>query len=587
MAEIAIPLLALSALYFARRQFHEQDDDASMEDLHHHREPMQSRLPNVDIPDVNFPASEVGEYVTPATSELSTMYRYDGGEQYTDKYFAPPTSSSSSSENPDFTHNNMVPFYKKNSSNSVAYLDGNTNESLLDTKIGTGALSTRKMEQTSMFDPADNMKWTHGMPNQNDFLQARQHTSQRMDGVQPFETQQVGPGLGGQNGGNELLQRDLWVDQRTVDDLRPGNHQKSSGHIMYGLEAPGMAKVVNYGEPGKMEKNRPERMYESGPERWFTTGGMEKGQTLHAIPVNRQTNREDTGSVNYVGTAHSSVNGAYNSTAKIHDSSRQMLDTSNQYGIASCQGRQLGRDEDYGKQSVTMYPNARSQTESFDYFGAVGSTVGAVISPLLDIMRPTRKEQLVDTLRPYLNHNAPVKGMYAFDPSDTLKPTIRESTVDSLYHWQVDGMSHKGGYEALDVQVSDTQRSKTGETLHYAPALASRDGGGLKPMSQDAECRTNDHRQHTLEGYMSRGHTNVLSYEVNPRETNREREEKRTVVPSFNPQHGAPTMEAMGQMRMSVEEKKENDLSKRISDMKTVLQQNPYVHDVGSYFAKT
>ena len=40
------------------------------------------------------------------------------------------------------------------------------------------------------------MQWSHGAPNQSDFLQSRQLPSTKMANAVPWEQQKVGPGLG-------------------------------------------------------------------------------------------------------------------------------------------------------------------------------------------------------------------------------------------------------------------------------------------------------------------------------------------------------------------------------------------------------
>ena len=60
--------------------------------------------------------------------------------------------------------------------------------------------------------------------------------------------------------------------------------------------------------------------------------------------------------------------------------------------VANAVGKGGATDGDYGSKSQVLYNNNRSANHQTDYFGAVGGAIGSVISPLLDVLRPSRKE---------------------------------------------------------------------------------------------------------------------------------------------------------------------------------------------------
>ena len=71
----------------------------------------------------------------------------------------------------------------------------------------------------------------------------------------------------GFNSGMEA--RELY-QPKTVDDLRVESNPKNTyGGVVLGAKS----DVQHRGIMGKMEKNRPDTFYESGPERYFTTNG--------------------------------------------------------------------------------------------------------------------------------------------------------------------------------------------------------------------------------------------------------------------------------------------------------------------------
>ena len=162
-----------------------------------------SRLPNVDIPDQNWPPDSRPSESEP-TSKLSTVNQYDGRQAYTDKYFRPPAESTSttkyssiSGEQVDenyFRHNNMVPFFGGNIRTRA--VDAKSSESIMDNYTGAGSQILSKQERAPLFSPSENQQWANGAPNTTDFMRSRVNPSMRMANVKPFEEERVAPGLG-------------------------------------------------------------------------------------------------------------------------------------------------------------------------------------------------------------------------------------------------------------------------------------------------------------------------------------------------------------------------------------------------------
>ena len=217
------------------------------------------------------------------TTQNINTYSYPN--QYTDKYFDQNNNSIISeqktnntgvgnNENPnvysltgdiinknDFTHANMTPYF--GSKIKGASNDYNTSESILDHKQGAGSQANCKSEQAPLFVPEDNMQFTHGMPNQSDFVQSRMNPSMKVSNVTPWEKIQVGPGLNqgynnsGNNGFNSgMVARDSWLP-KNVDELRTTNNPKPS-YNLNGHQGPMASAVKNLGIEGKMEKHLPE-----------------------------------------------------------------------------------------------------------------------------------------------------------------------------------------------------------------------------------------------------------------------------------------------------------------------------------------
>jgi len=320
--ELAIPGVALGLMYIMNGQSNRGNDD---------EEPFTSRneLPNTNIPNRNFPEEyPIRTQTLDQTSALSTVNQLDnGGSVYTDKYFdANMASKKSTNDNETasyysltgekvsgshFEHNNMVPFFGAKMTTSDA--NDKSYEGILDNYSGAGSQTITKKEQAPMFSPNENQDWAHGAPNMNDFYQSRVNNSMRMANTKPFEEERVAPGLGlgytneGANGFNSgMMMRETW-QPKDVDHLRVDTKPKSSGHVLLGHEGPAYSNIQQIGtseQMGVMEKNRPETAFEMGQDRLFTTTGASKGETLHAIPIDRYVSRPET-TTSYSGAAGS------------------------------------------------------------------------------------------------------------------------------------------------------------------------------------------------------------------------------------------------------------------------------------------
>ena len=513
-----IPLVGITGLYFIKKQDEKKKTTENFT--------KQEDLPNVNVPDPNY--SDIG---TDLTSKLININKYDNQVAYTDKYFIDPTKTtrktksntksdvpiykSVTGETVDinyFQHNNMVPFFgSKSHSNNAA----NSNEATLDKYTGAGSQFNVKKESTSMFHPSTNNEWAYGMPSTTDFVQSRQNPSSKMSNVKLFEPIQVGPGLGlkadqisGDQGyNNGMMARESWID-KTVDQLRPSNKIKSSGTMLYGLEGPAKSYITELGSIGTVEKNRVTKTFELGQDRLLTTTGISKGETLRPENIERFVNRSTT-STDYIGNA-----GYSNSSQQMESNylpSRNIENGSIPMLPANATGRNYANEYDYGMKSNTSYRNNRSINENNNYFGVLGGTLKKIISPVLDILRPSRREDIVVKLRPYQNIKAPVMNSYTFNQYDAPEITNRETMENSLNHMNITG-SNLGGYQQMGIREPQNARDITNNVYYSGNANAQP-----KPRTYEAEYnqRNNTNKSSTIDGRMNMGNLKLMGNSMN------------------------------------------------------------------------
>ena len=511
MEIMILPLIGIAGLYMIKKQ-----DEKKKETF--------ENLPNINVPDMNYPSSKLSE----TTSQLTTQNKYKDSSTYTDKYFNQSMIDASSSKKGEFMsltgqpvdmsyfrHNNMAPFF---GSKSHANNDPNATESQLDHQNGSGSQYISKKEQSPMFSPGNNNDWTHGMPSTTDFIQSRVNPSSKMTGIKPFEPIQVGPGLGiganvkaGSEGlNNGMMARDLWMD-KSVDDLRVANKQKASGLGMLGYEGPAKSYITERGDIGIVEKNRVTRTFEMGQDRLLTTTGAEKGHTLRAIPVERHVNRPETtidyvGAAGYTNSAQQMEGGVYRPSTNIELGALPILP-------AYAAGKSGAYDSDYGTRSTTSYNNNRTSSNNDEsYYGALGGTVGSLFAPILDILRPSRRENTIGSLRPYQNAKTPVSNSYVYNPEDRPDTTNRELTENSKNHMNMTG--HQiGGYQTASVVVPQTAKEGISNNEYVGNAQSAHS----KPRTYDAEYSqvSNNLKSSVINGRLVQGNMKLMNSTVN------------------------------------------------------------------------
>jgi hypothetical protein len=586
--ELAIPGVALGLLYVVSNQKKENNKETFS----------NQELPNTNIPNTNYPSEEVEgleEYAK--TSSLSTVNKFNGDGAYTDKYFhsrynkstTVPTGEDSFTSltgetvgSEYFQHNNMVPYF--GSTNRTVQTHSSSNEGLLDRYTGSGSQISVKKEQSPLFKPDENVHWAHGAPNQSEFIQSRVNPSMRMANVKPFEEERVAPGLGlgytseGADGFNAgMMQRDQWMP-KDVDELRVLTNPRAGGVSLVGHEGPRNGITQNVPDQermGVMEKYRPDRDFEMSQDRYFTTTGLEKGQALHSIPIDRHVNRPET-TTSYTGAASSDQNASY-VTGEYMPSTNQQLGPV-PLGVANANSRNHATNNDYGMKSKMAYPNNRSVNKQDTYFGMVSGGLNAAIAPLLDALRPSRKENVIGSLRPYQNAGKTVPNSYIFNPADKLPTTIRETTENSKNHLNVNANQNGGAYMVSEQQVAYTNRNETGDFFYTGNAGATDGTRELKSYESIKNQRNNDIKSSTIDGRLTKGNMSLYNGDLQMREKKTDEMLKMNRDVVGNMPYLSPDVMNMGRVAGN-----HNNLPNNINNQRNEinfgdqLKENPYV----------
>jgi hypothetical protein len=363
----------------------------------------------------------------------------------------------------------MVPFFGARVRGSTNSAD--THESILDSYSGTGSQKVCKEERAPLFAPQANMQYPNGMPDNSDFIKSRMNPGTQMSNVKPWEEIRVAPGLNqgftscGSNGFNSGMEaRDMWVD-RNVDQMRTTNNPK----LTYSLENhEGPSYSWNVQQPpdaktyGRVEKFLPDKFYLNTPDRWLTTTGLEKAQSGRPEEMMKDQNRVCTTS-EYFG-ADSNISGTKQYAPEFYEPAKRTANDLDRIENVSYNGKNDPTKMDHrgiGRMATTN----RSTIKPKPFLGTmINGALKAVVAPIIEAVRPSRKENAVGSIRPSGNvQNAMGSIGVAYNPADRMPTTIRETTENLLdfNHLNVAPVTEGTGYLVADQQEVYTQRETT------------------------------------------------------------------------------------------------------------------------------
>ena len=587
--ELAVPLVALGGLYVASNQEKKKEGYENMGKKFN-----DSPVP----PPVNYPK------LAPVSQTNPNKYR--DPNTVTDRYFNPkvyqefangPDQFGNMSKTNDFKsltgetvqksnfkHNNMAPFFGGRIRGSTQ--NPNISETVLDNMAGTGSQQIKKQEQAPLFAPQKDIRYANGAPNMSDFYQSRVMPGSKMSNVKLWDEQKVAPGLDagyttqGQLGFNSgMAARDKWVD-RNVDQLRVATNPKQTfglanheGPAYNFIKAPATQETQ-----GKVEKYLPDTYFINTPDRWLTTTGLEKGQTSRAIQVERAVNRATT-SMEYFG-ADSNPDGTKMYTPGEFEQPKRPQLEANPISNCNAVGNGSARVTDYGADGYKNVANNRSTTNT-SYFG-VNGFLRAAVAPLMDVLRPSRKENVIGNINPTGNVQQHVSGLPVYNPADRTPTTIRETTEGKLdmTHLNVEGQ--KDGAYTVSVQQPVEQERDTTNCQYYG------DGGmnsGVALYNAAYNQRNNVNK--TYVNRPNQGGMSLLNAEENIHIDKKDcdRNNNRMWVRNGNSGiNGAiPSMETYG--KINVPQYYDNCINcDRIQpDILNAFKDNPYTQSLSSY----
>tara|TARA_B110000444_G_scaffold5287_2_gene4936 strand:+ start:647 stop:2455 length:1809 start_codon:yes stop_codon:yes gene_type:complete len=600
MAAIAIPIVVLGSLYILSEQ--EKKKENYQEQLEEEDEKKEFFTSKKTEGYSNYETSKLNNFEKPINNTINS---YNNSNQHTDKFFVAPkvkddnqiTLMNGQVVNPNtFKHNNMQPYFGAKIRGSTS--DYNNTEALLDVKQGYGSQSFSKSEQAPLFKPDENTNSSHGTANNTSFIQSRMNESMKMNNVTLWEPQRVGPGLNqgygsqdkdgvnvggtaGTDGFNAgMVSRESWMP-KSVNDLRVDTNPKQTFNLN-GHQGPANSLIKTHGSNnkiGKVEKHKPEKFYEGGPTRWFTTTGAEHAPPIRSTQVIPMENRIDTTREYYGGGKHSLSGNATYTDAVFEESKKQNLGglpISN----ASAQRQNSATPNDFAIQGYKLLPNNRTTDQNMPEMGGVYGMAKAVIAPLLDILQPTRKENAIGNLRESGNVNGGARTGHIYNEYDKTKTTNREMTTGKIdmNYVNVQGHNHRRGHQSENYQPVQNQRDSTNQ--EYVGG-GSKQGAGLRPYN--AAYAQNNNVNKTYESRPNQGSMNLFNNHNNisiSRDENmfkNNRQQLPTSAPNL-----IPSSRFIGEMNGPAGYDMEFNSSRMDAGLLSAFKNNPYTQSLNS-----
>lgn len=601
--ELAIPLIALGGMYIASNQqpkknCNENISETQQKEKFTNMGAPTNYLPNTNIPPQNYPVSNISQLV-------DTVQEYSNPNVATDKYFnqnvyekkvrngenmgndIPDVYSLSGNylNSSQFKHNNMVPF-NGGKVKGFTYRE-NTAETILDNMIGSGSQVIKKIEQAPLFKPEDNMQWAYGMPNQSDFYQSRVNPSIKNNNVKPFDTVMVGPGLdkgygingtGGYNSGMEA--RDKWLPY-TVDQLRVETNPKLE-YELTNHEGPANSYIKTASGTevlGRVEKQRPDTFFINNQERWLTTTGMEKGETLRSIQEMGVIRRNDIQS-DYMGPAGSTLVKVGHAPEN-YEPAKRLPSLPVEINHSKATGKGPHTDGDNFLRSHTNYENHRSTVKQPETIrSGFSGAIGAVIAPIMDIFKPTRKDETIHNVRIYGEASTTVPKSYVYNPQDTTSTTIKETTLYAP-HFNVNNQKESiyvNNYTNPDLTQRDTTNSE-----HFTAAGGYATAYGNMNYGAAYNQHNNDIKSQTIYNRTNQGGTQIFNQKINVHcKDDTDRFEGR-VNPAFSTLSGMPpSLQTYGAVRAPQYYNECQSCDRIQPDILNAFRQNPYTHSLST-----
>ena len=322
----------------------------------------------------------------------------------------------------------------------------------LDVFTGNSQFNFHKRETKNFFVPNKNVNFVNGSPIQTQNLQSRMVQSTYKNNELPFEKTRVAPGVG-QNygskgtGGFHQFETGNIARPKTIDDLRTVSNPK----VTYSSPLVSGKGIDKRGSIQNLVKNRTSKTFPQTHANLLRTTGAFRKQQLNPNIIIKNTNR--TTSKPVFGSAAPVSSKRTYTVSKYSPTFRNNYTTSGMRNIFKSNSWNASSEQsDYGKRSYVAIPNERDITQKRTHMTNVMSAIKAIIAPLQDKLKNTKKEFIIGNPNPegYMGADMPKKPT-VYDPNDKARTTVKETTIEYDHDGHIKGPNKLTVHDPNDV----------------------------------------------------------------------------------------------------------------------------------------
>ena len=312
-------------------------------------------------------------------------------------------------------------------------------------------LEFHKKETKPLFKPCKDVNYVNGSPVNTDILSERYNQSRYRNNERPFKQETIAPGLNDKEGRNgsggfhQIEAQDIArANYKSIDDLNVRQQ------ITYTTPVKPGAAISRRGKEATVFKNRPETSFhQTMDNQWATPAsvvGMAQRENFEARENCKKQSRETIGTSGGVTVKHRNIETFRKTRRNVYCNSG-LRNVSIAHGFDS-----ENENSDYGKHSFVAAPNERDTTNTSKHKSNITTIVKAITKPLEDIMKKTKKENVIGNPRPNGNMNAQIpKKQTVYDPNDVARTTIKETLIHNSRKGNVRGPNKLTVYDPNDV----------------------------------------------------------------------------------------------------------------------------------------
>jgi hypothetical protein len=282
---------------------------------------------------------------------------------------------------------------------------------------------------------------------------------------------------------------------------------------------------------------------------------------------------------NYTGPAGAvDINAGY--APENYEPSKRHEVFSGGVGPSKSTGKGPSTDKDGFLKSHTNYSNNRSTVKQPDTMrSGFSSAIGAAIAPIMDIFKPTRKDETIHNLRIYGEAGSTVSKGYVYNPLESTPTTIKETNLHSI-DFNINNQK-ESIYVNNYVAPDGTQRDSTSTGYYNAPGGAATGYGDMNYEAAYGQ-HNNEIKSQTINNRTNVGGTQIFNHQMNVSnlKSDTDRLDGR-YNPAFSKTNSLPpSAETYGAIHKSQQYNESASCNRINPDILSAFKSNPYTHSL-------